>query len=206
MQKIELNEWIYNNIKNYINKKIIKQKYNAILIDYNENDKLISICDGKYIINALLNNNLIEYINNNIKYLSDDFTNYPIVTITLNTFNIFPVSDFKSINNEYTNYNNVLILLIDNLIFTDNINSLDLSAENIMNLNEVLNYVNKSNKILQTQYFNIDIISNHKLTMNYVNELSLCNINESKNESKKRLSINSFYNSYMNKMAKLRDD
>lgn len=206
MQKIELNEWIYNNIKNYINKKIIKQKYNAILIDYNENDKLISICDGKYIINALLNNNLIEYINNNIKYLSDDFTNYPIVTISLNTFNIFPVSDFKSINNEYTNYNNVLILLIDNLIFTDNKNSLDLSAENIMNLNEVLNYVNKSNKILQTQYFNIDIISNHKLTMNYVNELSLCNINESKNESKKRLSINSFYNSYMNKMAKLRDD
>lgn len=205
MQKIELNEWIYNNIKNYINKKIIKQKYNAILIDYNENDKLISICDGKYIINALLNDNLIKYINNNIKYLSDDFNNYPIVTITLNTFNIFPVSDFKSINNEYTNYNNVLILLIDNLLFTDNTNSLDLSAENIMNLNEVLNYV-KSNKMLQTQYFNIDIISNHKLTMNYVNELSLCNNNESKNESKKRLLINSFYSSYMNKMAKLRDD
>lgn len=205
MQKIELNEWIYNNIKNYINKKIIKQKYNAILIDYNENDKLISICDGKYIINALLNDNLIKYINNNIKYLSDDFYNYPIVTITLNTFNIFPVSDFKSINNEYTNYNNILILLIDNLIFTDYTNSLDLSAENIMNLNEVLNYV-KSNKMLQTQYFNIDIISNHKLTMNYVNELSLCNNNELKNESKKRLSINSFYSSYMNKMAKLRDD
>lgn len=205
MQKKELNEWIYNNIKNYINKKIIKQKYNAILIDYNENDKLISICDGKYIINALLNDNLIKYINNNIKYLSDDFNNYPIVTITLNTFNIFPVSDFKSINNEYTNYNNILILLIDNLLFTDNTNSLDLSAENIMNLNEVLNYV-KSNKMLQTQYFNIDIVSNHKLTMNYVNELSLCNTNESKNESKKRLSINSFYSSYMNKMAKLRDD